>query len=361
MLVGAERHPPYQRPPLSKQFLTGTMSAARLPLHLGELDAQWRLGRRAVAVDLERRSVTLDDGEVLRWDGLVVASGAEPIELPGATLAGAHVLRTIEDAVALSDDLQAGGHVVVVGGGFIGSEVASSCRRRGLEVTLVDQLPAPMQAALGPRLAGAMALLHEREGVRLRFGRRVAALTGSDRVSGLLLEGGERLEAQVVVVGLGVRPATGWLQASGLALAGGVPCDAVGRVSGARGVVAVGDVARWWLPSESAALRVEHWSSALAQAPVAARSLLGLPAEPPPGPPFVWSDQHGVKLQLLGLARPTDDTAVVEGSLEDHRGVLAYGRSGRTVAVALLDMPARLAAWQARLRRGEPFPPLPAP
>lgn len=363
-IVGDEAHwPPFDRPPLSKQVLVGSLEPERVRLRVPEdLGADVRTGRRAVGLDLAARAVLLDDGERLTYGGLVVATGATPRRIPGTEgLAGVHVLRTIDDCLALRSDLDGATRVVVVGGGFIGCEVASSCRTLGLEVTIVDLLPLPL-APLGSRAGEVVRTLHEDHGVELRLGTGVAGFEGDGTVTGVRLADGTILDADVVVVGIGVIPNTGWLEGSGLQLQDGVVCDDSCLALGGDGrVAAVGDVARWEHP-RLGSIRIEHWTNAGEQAAHAAKALVhGAETAGPFEPvPYFWSDQFGKKLQFLGTCGEDDDFEIVEGSVEEGRWVAAYGRDGVTVAALCVGWPARLAPWQALVAERVAFPP-PAP
>jgi NADPH-dependent 2,4-dienoyl-CoA reductase/sulfur reductase-like enzyme len=351
-VIGAEPHRPYDRPPLSKQVLAGHWEKDRIALggsdQLDELAAEWRLGSAAVGLDLGARRVRLADGAEVDFDGLVIATGGEPRTLPGLDrpLTGVHLLRTLDDSLALRADLdREPGRVVVVGAGFIGSEVASTCRQRGLDVTVVEALPVPLAQAVGPQVGAVCAEVHRDHGVDVRLGTGVVALEGGERVERVALSDGTVVDADVVVVGIGVRPSTGWLEGSGLPLDNGVVCDATCAV--APGVVAAGDVARWPNPSfGDEAMRVEHWENAIEMGGHAARTLLAgaggstgrLPAAYAPVPWF-WSDQYDRKIQLAGRVRADDEVAVVEGSLEERRFAALYGRAGRLVGVFGMNRP----------------------
>lgn len=360
-IVSEEHHwPPFDRPPLSKQVLVGSLEPAhiRLPVRDG-LGADIQLGRRATRVVLDDRTVLLDDGSHLPYGGLVIATGATPRRLPGAdALAGVHVLRTIDDCLALREDLAGARRVVVVGAGFIGCEVASSCRSLGLDVTLVDALALPL-TPLGSRAGELVRDIHLAEGVDLRLGTGVAGFEGVGRVAGVALADGPTVPADVVVVGIGVAPSTAWLEGSGLVLDDGVACDEACLAVGGEGrVAAVGDVARWPHPRYGS-MRIEHWTNAGEQAAHAARALLrGAEVAGAFDPvPYFWSDQFGHKLQFVGVCGADDELAIMEGSVEDRRFVAAYGRDGITTAVLCVGWPARLAPWQAVVTGRTPFPP----
>lgn len=356
-LVGSEPHLPYDRPPLSKQVLAGEWEPDRIGLRpaemYDEMGLDLLLGRTAQSLDLSARRVLLDDGEPLPFDGLVIATGAVARTLPGTPpLAGIHVLRTVEDCLAIRADLDAGPRrVVVVGAGFIGSEVAATARRRGLEVTILEALPVPLGRALGEEMGRVCGALHRDEGVDLRLGVGVEGFEGVERVEAVRLADGSRVEADVVVVGIGVRPATDWLEGSGLTLRDGVVCDERSAALGAPGVFAAGDVARWPNPLFGEEMRVEHWTNAVEQGDAVARNLLawarGEPGEPYAPVPYFWSDQYDTKIQFVGRARPDDRVEVVKGAVEDRKFVAIYGRDGRIVGCLGFSMP----RWVMQYRR----------
>ncbi|MBI2709658.1 MAG: FAD-dependent oxidoreductase [Actinobacteria bacterium] len=353
VLVGDEQHEPYDRPPLSKQFLAGEWDAGRVTLPdatPASLDVERHRGTRAVTLDVADRRVDLDDGEQIRFDGLVVATGATPRRLPSQPeLPGVHVLRTLDDALALRADLErTPGRVVVVGAGFIGAEVAATCRGRGLPVTLVEALPLPLARVLGETVGRVVAAVHSDHGVDLRLGVGVEGFVGTGRVEGLRLGDGTSVRADVVVVGIGVAPTTGWLEGSGLRLADGVVCDP--SCVAADGIVAAGDVARWAHPRYGS-IRVEHWENAIAQGEhAAARLLAGSgPGEPFSPVPWFWSDQYDRKLQAVGRPSAGDEVVVVDGSLAERRFVALYGRDGVVQGAVGMNRPSAVVRWRDRL------------
>lgn len=340
VVVGAEPHQPYDRPPLSKDFLTGGTDESGLaltdPEETADLDAEWILGVRARALDTRGRTVVLDDGRALPSDGVVIATGASARRLPGPALAGVHTLRTLDDARALRTALTRGPRrVVVIGGGFIGAETASSCTALGHDVTVVEAAPVPLAAQLGAEPALACARLHTSAGTRLLTGVGVTALRGAPRgpataahITSVELTDQRVLPADLVIVGIGAAPRTDWLAGSPLSLDDGVLCDD-GCVTALPRVVAVGDVAR------PGGVRAEHWTSATQQPRVAVRNLLaGRTVETARPLPYFWSDQYGIRVQFAGRRRERDTVRLVEGSLEaPGEGFLAvYERAGRTVA-----------------------------
>jgi NADPH-dependent 2,4-dienoyl-CoA reductase/sulfur reductase-like enzyme len=360
-LVGAEARAPYDRPPLSKEVLRGARDEASLalikPEALAALGLDLRLGRAASCLDLAGRAVVLETGERLRFDGLVIATGATPRRLPATPpLAGIHVLRTLDDCLRLRDELEQGPRVAVVGAGFIGAEVAASCRQRGLAVTLLETLPVPLGTAVPREIGETLAAIHRDAGVTVQCGVHVAGFTGSTRVEGVRLASGALIPADVVVVGIGVTPETRWLEGSGLPLDNGVVCDET-LAAGAPGVVAAGDVARWHNPLFGESMRIEHWTNAVEQAGAAAERLLAGPAggKPFAPVPFVWSDQYDRKIQLAGRVGPQDEMQIVEGSLADRRFVALFGRAGRLIGALAMNRPRQLVACRKQIREGRSF------
>ena len=360
VMVGAESHLPYDRPPLSKAVLAGEAEADDIVLRhqsSDDLDIDWRLGRRAVGLDVASRTIDLDDGERITGDrGVVIATGASPRQIAGVpALAGIHQLRTLEDCLAIRADLDAGARrLVVVGAGFIGSEVAATCRARHLDVTVLEALPAPMVLGLGPVLGEVLAGLHRDHGVDLRTGVGVAGVDGVDRVERVRLADGSAVDADVVVVGVGVAPAAAWLEGSGLTIDNGVVCDE--SLVAAPGIVAAGDVCRW--PNAlfgGELMRLEHWTNATEQGIAAgARLLVDDDSEPMPFAPvpFVWSDQYDVKIQVAGHVRGDDRVEVVDGSLDERRFVAAIGRGDRLVGAVGFSRPRVLMQYRRLVAEG---------
>lgn len=347
VIIGAENHLPYDRPPLSKSVLEGVrepeMTALRDQKTLDALDARWRLGCRATALDVVERKVHLDEGEQVPFDGLVIATGASPRRLPSTPdIEGIHVLRTLDDCLAIAKDLDTSPRVAVIGAGFIGLEVAATCRKRGLAVTVIEALPVPLGRVLGDEMGMACASLHLDQGVDLRCGVGVERFEGTSRVEAVVLSDGSRVEADVVVVGVGVGPSTDWLEGSGLELDNGVVCDAT-CATNVPGIVAAGDVARWYNPRFGELMRLEHWTNAVEQGMAAAKRLLAddTSAEPFAPVPYFWSDQYETKIQFVGRTAPGDDVRVVHGSVEDRRFVALYGRAGTLVGTLTFSLPRR--------------------
>jgi len=305
-VIGEEPHLPYDRPPLSKQFLAGTWDSQRVQLRerprLDLLDAEWRLGVRAESLDMAAKGVQLTDGEMCSYDGLIIATGVYPRSLPGHHgLGGVHTLRTIDDAARLRSELRAHRRLVVVGAGFLGVEVAAVAREAGLRVALVDPLPTPMFRQVGHEVGERIAQIHAGHGVDVRCGTSVERLVGAaDRVTHVALSEGTCLPADLVVIAIGSVPAVGWLAESGLHLTDGVDCNRYCLATPE--IAAAGDVASW-AHDDLGQIRMEHRTNATEQAMTAARNLLGqrIPFRPIP---YFWSDQYGTKLQVFGRTGP---------------------------------------------------------
>lgn len=364
LLVGEEEHLPYDRPPLSKQLLTGAWEADRVslwkPERHDELAIELELGRRAVTLDLATREVELDDGRRLSGDAVVIATGASLRRLPGTEgRPHLHGLRTLDDALALRDDLgslEPGSSVVLIGAGFIGQEVASAAAASGQRVTILEGLELPLSPIVGDEVARLLLPLHEASGAELRCGVRVIGIgpaTEDARAGVVELEGGEAVPADLIVVGIGVDPATGWLEGSGLELSNGVVADE--HLEAAPGIFAIGDVVRFpWKGSGGDELvRIEHWQMAADQAIHAARSMLAGPdAVAFDVVPYFWSDQWGRKLQVLGHPSATDDVDLLMEPDDEHRFLAAYSRAGRLTGVLAVSRPRQLMAFRQLLADG---------
>ncbi len=352
-IIGDEPVRTYRRPPLSKGVLAGDDAdqTAWAAAQADDLDIGWLLGERATSLDLVAGSIGLRNDESIAFDGLVIASGATPRRLPDQPdLAGVHVVRSLDDSLGLRADLDAGAErVVVVGAGFIGAEVAATCRRRGHEVTVVEPLEQPLVRVLGAEIGAAVADLHRAEGVDLRLGVGVDALEGNDRVEAVRLGDGSSVAADVVVIGIGVVPNTDWLEGSGLPIDDGVVADSSCLV--APRIVACGDVARWDSPRYGS-VRIEHWDHAVDMGCAAARRLLAtdddaIDFDPVP---WFWSDQYDVRLQLAG--RADGDMVIVDGSVDDGRFVALYGRDGMVTGALGWNWPAKTVRYRMALERG---------
>jgi NADPH-dependent 2,4-dienoyl-CoA reductase/sulfur reductase-like enzyme len=340
VVVGDEVHRPYDRPPLSKKLLSGEWEPDRIHLRqpdaFDELDVEWRLGNAASALDLKRRELALADGSVVDFDALVIATGAHPRRLADQnTFDHVHELRTLDDALRLRSEIVGGGRrVVVIGAGFIGLEAAATAKSLGNDVVVLEGAAAPLIRGLGTEMGEAIADLHRARGVEVRCGVLIEGLTAE----GVRLVGGEIVQADAILVGIGVTPNTQWLEGSGLRLRDGVVCDATLNaldVSGAAvpGVFAAGDVARWPNGLFDEEMRVEHWTNAAEQGAHVAINLrhlaAGEPFEPYEPLPFFWSDQFDHRIQFLGRAALDDEVRVVAGSVADAKFLALFGRDGR--------------------------------
>jgi 3-phenylpropionate/trans-cinnamate dioxygenase ferredoxin reductase subunit len=335
VLVGAEPDRPYERPPLSKNVLRGEGDDEKVFLrpakYYDEQSIELRLGSRAVGLDLSQRRVELDDGTSASYDKLLVATGAKvrPLRVAGAELPGIYYLRTLADARAIRAAAENAGRVLVVGAGFIGAEVAASCRMRGLDVTVLEMLPVPLQRGLGDVVGQIYAEIHRERGVDLRLSEGITAFRGHGRLEAVVTASGASIECDIAVVGVGVQPETDWLASSGLALDNGVVVDELTRTS-APDVYAAGDVANWWHPTLEQRLRVEHFENAQNQGVAAAKAMLGSP-EPYAPVPFFWSDQYDLTLQYVGHASGRDEV-IFRGDVASRKFVVFYRRDEHVVA-----------------------------
>ncbi|QNP68437.1 FAD-dependent oxidoreductase [Streptomyces roseirectus] len=350
-LVGDEPHAPYDRPPLSKQLLAAEWEPDRLTLRRPEdltaLDADLRLGTEATALDTAARTVRLADGTDVPYDGLIVATGVRPRRLPG----GGHVLRTLDDALALRAGLRPGRHLAVVGAGFLGAEAAAVARGLGCEVTLLEPAPVPLAHAVGEEVGRVLSRAHQEHGVTLRTGVSVAEVTGA----GVRLADGELVAADETLVAVGSLPNTEWLAGSGLGVGDGVLCDEY--LEAAPGVYAAGDVARWTHPLFCVSMRIEHRTNAAEQGMAAARNLLNPGARKPFAPvPYFWSDQYDMKIQAFGHLRGHEEVAVVEGDLAERRFVAVYRTGDRVSGVLGVGVaPKVIREWRQAVAKGAPF------
>jgi NADPH-dependent 2,4-dienoyl-CoA reductase/sulfur reductase-like enzyme len=366
-MIGEELHLPYDRPPLSKQILAGTWPPEKAVLadrvRTAALDVTEVLGHRAVGLDVAARKVEVDDGSVLRGDAIILATGASPRSLPATEglrqRDGLFTLRTLDDSLALRQALTASEsrRVVVIGAGFIGAEVASTCATLGCQVTVVEAMDIPLSNVLGPLIGAHCGSLHAAHGVDLRTGAGVAGVRrAGGPATGLVVElaDGSQLEADVVVVGIGVTPSIEWLRDSELTVGNGVICDA--GLFAAPGIVAAGDMANWsWRhDGREEQIRIEHWQVAVEAGVAAARSVLAgrddAAAFTPV--PYFWSDQFGIRFQVLGNPGGTDEVEIVDGSLEEGKFVALFGRAGRLRAVMAIGKPRRLMGFRVLLEAG---------
>lgn len=341
-LLGRERHAPYDRPPLSKDVLTKGISDTTLDLDLTGADV--RLGVEAHRL---RGQVVVTDAGDFEFDALVVASGAEPVALPGQ---GAASLRTIDDALALREQLRPGTRLVVVGAGWIGAEVASAAAAAGCRVTVVDTVAVPLAGALGPEVAEVLLPWWREAGIELMLGRAVRR-ADADRVT---LADGQVITADAVLVAVGVRAATGWLSDSGVRVERGVLTDSAFRSVSRPEVFAVGDAAARWSPRYGRVLRVQHWDVALRSPDVAAAALRGEAAPADDPVPYVWSEQFGRTVQLVGDAGPAD-RLIWRGQVRDGDWTACWvDPEGRLRAVATCGRPRDLTGGRRRIIAGRP-------
>jgi 3-phenylpropionate/trans-cinnamate dioxygenase ferredoxin reductase component len=353
VLVAREPELPYDRTLLSKDLLTAEQPDLRPLKPRAAYDERAVEVREAAAtgLDVDGRRVHLSTGEELSYGTLVICTGGIP-RLPAAlNCPGVLLLRELGDALALREALDSCQHLAIVGGGFIGGEVASSAAARGVDVTLVEALDHPLAAVLGPEVGARVADLHREHGVRVLTGRAVNAIRRRGSGFELELADGDRLSADAVVVGAGMAPATDWLSDSPVRLEDGIVTDAACRTN-VPGVLAAGDCARWWHADYGVSLRVEHWDTASRHGAAAARAVLG--DDSPFAPlPFFWSDQHGVKLQWVGYA-PAWDAVEIEDVDPPRSFSARYVRDGRLVGVLATGQPRVVAAARKELQQPPP-------
>ena len=353
-IISDEEHLPYDRPPLSKEVLRAETDDVFLkpPEYYDENDITVRLGSGATKLDTEAQTVTLANGEVIGYDELVIATGLVPRRIPSLPdLEGIRMLRTFDESLAMREHAGEASRAVIIGAGFIGCEVAASLRKLGVEVTLVEPQPTPLASVLGEQIGELVARLHRAEGVDVRCGVGVSGVTGTDHVEKVVLSDGAELDADLVVVGIGSRPSTDWLEGSGVAVDNGVVCDAAGRTS-APNVWAIGDVSSWQ-DVAGHQVRVEHWSNVAEQARVIVPALLGTDAPSTVVVPYFWSDQYDVKIQCLGEPEADDVVHVVE---DDGRKFLAYyERDGVVVGVVGGGMPGKVMKARSKIANGAPI------
>jgi 3-phenylpropionate/trans-cinnamate dioxygenase ferredoxin reductase subunit len=353
-LVGDESGLPYDRPPLSKEILLGKAEPDSLALADSStftgLDVEYLPGTRATHLDLTQRSVTTSAGD-LAFNRLVIATGARPRLLPDLpALAGIHTLRTIDDARAIRAGFEAEARVVVLGGGFIGAEVASAARDLGLQVTIVDLAPTLMLRGLGTTAGARLTDIAADSGVGLQLRRTIVDIVGDDRIEAVRLDDGTLVEADLLVLGLGAMPNTQWLAGSGLKISDGVVCDPTMRA--AEGIYAVGDVARWQHPLYGS-IRSEHWTTAGEHADAVAQTLTGQPT-PCAEVPYVWSDQFGHKIQIAGLVGQDDEINFLID--EPTKFVAVAGSGGQQRSAIALNAPAALIRQRMKLAASPPWP-----
>ena len=350
--IGNESRGLYDRPPLSKKFLAGEWDADRISLRKPEeivaLGVDWRFGTTATHLDIEGRSVETDKGTVT-FDACIIATGGIVRRLPNQpTYTGIHTLRTINDAEALRDDLAPNKKLVVIGAGFIGLEAAATATAKGCDVTVLEGLPAPLIRGLGEDMGTAVARVHHDNGVKVRCNVRVEEILGGPHVTGVRItdenKATEIVDADIVLVGIGVAPATDWLSNSDLTINDGIVCDA--HLKCAPGIFAAGDVARWpnaLFADIEPTMRVEHWTTAAEQGAHAATNALAhlnnQPLTPYAAVPFFWSDQFTSRIQFLGRGTNATDIRIVAGNPDEGKFAAAYFANERLTAVLGVSMP----------------------
>jgi NADPH-dependent 2,4-dienoyl-CoA reductase/sulfur reductase-like enzyme len=359
VILEAQPHLPYDRPPLSKGMLTGTTGADELTFHdaayYADQRIEVRVGTQATALDAVARTVELDTGGCAKARRIVLATGAHarPLTIPG--IARVHLIRERDDAVALRGALEQARRLVVVGGGFIGAEVASSATALGIATTIVELAPRPFQSVVGAAVAELMLELHRRAGVEVRCGVAVERGEAAGASVELQLTDGSRIETDAVAAGLGAMPSVDWLASSGLVIDDGIVCDATGGTS-ASGVFAIGDAACWRGDGPRGGRRHEHWTSAREQARIVAHAITGQD-----GPrwadavPYVWSDQHGRRVQIIGAPADADVVEVVKHDRETGAFLALYGREGRLVAAVGCNQAAAITRHRPKVAAGAPF------
>lgn len=347
-VVDAENHLPYDKPPLSKGFLSGFLGPDRLQLiserDIKDLDIEIIFGHSAVLLDSAAREVELDGSSRLAYDNLVIATGVRARPSPWKATEGVHLLRTLDDANSLKRDLESVKSVVIVGAGFIGAEVAATAKSFGLEVTVVDPLPIPMARVLGDEVGKRFIGLHHANGVATHFGTGVDAITGSRGDLKVELSNGLLLNADIVVVGIGAVPNDEWLRSSGLLIENGLVCDEYCRAVGQSDIYGVGDVARWYHPRHDRLVRVEHWTNAVEQASCVAHNIVN-PQDLKSYSPveYVWSDQYDWKIQIAGITAEAANQIVIEDPSNPKRFAAIYSdHSGAFCGVATVSWPRAL-------------------
>jgi 3-phenylpropionate/trans-cinnamate dioxygenase ferredoxin reductase component len=355
VVVGAESHAPYERPPLSKTLVdVDDIESALSPIVLADQlrsnQVELRLGVRARSIDPSAGTVLLDDGETLPADAVLLATGASPrrLEIPGSDLEGICYLRDADDAGELGRRLRSQAPVVVIGAGFIGLEVAAVARDLGRDVTVVEALGQPLLGAVGLLLGSVFAAVHREQGVRLLVDTGVAAFHGPGVVEAVELADGQTIPAATVVVGIGVRPKTDLAEAAGVVVDDGVVVDQHGRTS-LPWLFAAGDVASRPHVHCPRRVRIEHWNNALYQGAAVGRTMAGQPSTDD-SVPYFWSDQYDVKLQMFGRPEPTDDV-VLRGDPVSRSATFLWLRDGRLVAAASMNRPREVRAARSLIEK----------
>jgi NADPH-dependent 2,4-dienoyl-CoA reductase/sulfur reductase-like enzyme len=354
-LVGDEVHLPYDRPPLSKALLDAG-DEPKLP-HFpsaftlsSDLDVDVRLGQRATSVDSVRKVLVVGDDEI-PYDALIIATGVRPRIFPNTNhLAGVYTLRNLDDAIAVRRAMDGGARVVVIGAGFIGSEVAAAARKRGLDVTILEALPTPLARIVGEAAGAALTELHRAHGTKVECGVTIESIEGETSVTGVRLADGRVFPADLLIVGIGAVPATEWLEGSGLTIENGIVCDQT-LFTGVEGIWAAGDAARWLDPAVGALTRIEHWTNAIDQGTRAMENAIDPgSALPYSATPYFWSDWYESKIQFAGVAR--GEPTIVAGSWDAGSFTALYSDGDRFTGVLTLDRRADVMKFRALLERG---------
>ena len=340
ILIGAEPDPPYERPPLSKEYLRGESAREKLfivpPAFFDENDIELRLGEEAKRIDAQERAVELDSGERVSFDALLLATGgrARALPIPGVDLEGVYYLRHVGDSESIAAELQEGRRLVVIGAGFIGSEVAASARMKGLDVTMLEIAPVPLERALGRELGGIFAEIHRDHGIDLRTSEGVERFEGAQRVERVIATSGAAIDCDLVVIGVGIVPNTEIAEGAGIAVDNGIVVDEYCQTD-VDGIFAAGDVANFYSPILDERLRIEHWANAQSQGRAAALNMLGR-KEPYNEVPWFWSDQYDLNMQLVGHA-PSWDEVVFRGSVSERAFTAFYLKDGRLRAALAVN------------------------
>lgn len=355
ILATDENDLPYDRPPLSKETLstvTPTNTTLWTQDRYAEQSVDLRLGLKAATLDRDHKNVHFENATSIGYDKLVIATGARARLFPGADLPGIHTIRTLTDAQNIARELAKKPHVVIIGAGFIGAEVASTARQRGCEVTIIEAASVPLLRALGEEMGRHCISFHEKNGVSLLTDQKIQGFTGSTHVTGVITSSGT-IQAGLVVVGIGSSPNTDWLQGSGLNIDNGVFCDENGHADNSGDVFCVGDVSAWLDPLLGTHQRHEHWTAATEQAKIVGQALAGLHPTSPLRVPYFWSDQHGTKIQMIGTAHPNDEIAVLYGSVGEGTFLVAYHQNSKVSALLAFGMPRLIARHRKNFVPGQ--------
>lgn len=364
VILDAESHAPYDKPPLSKGFLDDSLGVDRLQLisskDLEDLRIDLRLGSAATGVDISRQLVLLSDDASIHYDNLIVATGVRARPSPWGMPEGVHLLRTLDDSLGLRNELEHAKSIVVIGAGFIGAEVAATARKFGLEVSIVDPLDVPMGRVLGEVVGRRLIELHHMNDVSTHFGTGVEAIRGSRGDLLVKLSSGEEIRGEAAVIGIGAVPNVEWLESSGLMLDNGLVCDEYCRAAGQSNVYGVGDVARWYHSVQDRLVRVEHWTNAVEQAVCVAKNIVHPSDLVRYSPvPYVWSDQYDWKIQIAGETASVGSCSVVEDPSNPNRFAAVYSDyQGFYCGVATVNWPRAMIQCR-RLLGGEKDPSVP--